>query len=260
LKCTVDTETWTITLPDGRTISWFDDEGFRFLSDAWLAASWQRKYSYQFRWFGRPIIQLPHDMVLMQDLIVRIRPTLIIETGIAHGGSAVMHASLLSMIHGGIDRDRQRPHVVAVDIEIRPHNRAALDEHPLRHMMTLIEGSSVAPSTIERVRTAIQSDDRVLVVLDSNHLCDHVRAELEAYAPLVSPGSAIVVMDGVMRDLAGLPNGTPSWREDNPISAIDAFLASPAGRAFTIDSSYDGYACTHSPQGILLRSAGAGAG
>ncbi len=258
MKCTVDTESWTITLPDGRTISWFDDEGFRFLSDAWLAASWQRKYSYQFRWFGRPIIQLPQDMVLMQDLIVRLRPTLIIETGIAHGGSAVMHASLLSMIHGSVDRDLHRPHVVAIDIEIRPHNRTALDEHPLRHMITLVEGSSTAPETIARVRRKVRPEDRVLVVLDSNHLRDHVRAELEAYAPMVSPGSAIVVMDGVMRDLARLPNATPSWREDNPIGAIEAFLATPIGRSFSIDSTYDGYACTHSPQGILLRAEATG--
>lgn len=256
MKFSVDTDSWTITLDDGRTLSWFDDDGFRMLSDAWLAASWQRKYSYQFRWFGRPIIQLPHDIVLMQDLIVRLRPTLIIETGIAHGGSAVLHASLLSMVSGGVDRDSQRPHVVAVDIEIRPHNRAALDEHPLRHMLTLIEGSSVDPQTVERVRRAIRPDDRVLVVLDSNHLRDHVLAELEAYAPFVSQGSAIVVMDGVMRDLAALPNATPGWRTDNPIAAMDRFLTTPLGRQFEIDRSYDGYACTHSPQGVLLRTGG----
>lgn len=252
MKFSVDTNSWTITLDDGRTLSWFDDEGFRLLSDAWLAASWQRKYSYQFRWFGRPIIQLPQDIVLMQDLIVRLRPTLIIETGIAHGGSAVLHASLLSMIHGG--QRNGRPHVVAVDIEIRPHNRAALEEHPLKPMMTLIEGSSTDPRTVAAVRATMRPDDRVLVVLDSNHLADHVLAELEAYAPLVSPGSAIVVMDGVMRDLAALPNASPAWRTDNPITAMNRFLASPPGREFTVDQSYDGYAHTHSPQGVLLRS------
>jgi cephalosporin hydroxylase len=256
LKFSVDTDTWTITFADGRTVSWFEDEGFRILSDAWLAASWQRKYSYQFTWFGRPIIQLPHDILLMQELIVRLRPTLIIETGIAHGGSAVLHASLLSMIHGGVNAATQRPHVVAIDIEIRPHNRKALDEHPLRPMMTLIEGSSTSPEVVAQAKAAIRPDDRVLVVLDSNHLRDHVLAELNAYAPMVSRNSAIVVMDGVMRDLAALPNADRSWAKDNPISAMERFRATPLGAEFEVDRSHDGYACTHSPEGVLIRSRG----
>lgn len=256
MKFSVDTDTWTITIADGRTISWFDDEGFRILSDAWLGASWQRKYSYQFRWFGRPIIQLPQDMVMMQDLIVRLRPTLIIETGIAHGGSAVMHASLLSMIHGGVSATTQRPHVVAIDIDIRAHNRKALDEHPLRPMLTLIEGSSVSAEVVAQAKAAIRPDDRVLVVLDSNHLRDHVLAELNAFAGFVSRGSAIVVMDGVMRDLAALPNADRSWGTDNPIAAMDQFRRTPLGAEFDVDRSYDGYACTHSPSGILVRTRG----
>lgn len=254
MKFSIDTDTWTITHSDGRSISWFDDEGFRLLSDAWLAASWQRKYSYQFKWLGRPIIQLPQDIVLMQDLLARVRPTLVIETGIAHGGSAVLHASILKMIHA--TNTAPAPHVVAIDIDIRAHNRQAIDEHALRPMMTLIEGSSVDASIVAQAAAAVRPGDRVLVVLDSNHLRDHVLAELNAYAPLVSKGSALVVMDGIMRDLAALPNADRSWRTDNPISAIDAFRSTPLGKEFDIDASYDGFACTHSPGGILLRNRG----
>ena len=252
-RFTVDATNWTITTADGRTISWFDDEGFALLSRTWLAASWQRKYSYQFEWLGRPIIQLPTDVMMMQDLVSRIRPTLIVETGIAHGGSAVLHASLLKLVHDGAGVPAGRPHVVAVDIEIRPHNRAALDRHPLRSMMTLVEGSSTDPSVVDRIRSLVRPDDRVLVVLDSNHLRDHVLAELEAYAPLVSPGSVVVVMDGVMRELAPLPAADPTWRTDNPLAAIDAFRATQLGRSFSVDHRYDGYACTHSPDGVLVR-------
>ncbi len=256
LQFSVDTSTWTITTNEGRTLSWFDDEGFRLLSDCWLAASWQRKYSYQFRWLGRPIIQLPTDIMMMQDLIQRIRPTLIIETGIAHGGSAVLHASLLRLVHGTVDATASRPHVVAIDIEIRSHNRAPIDAHPMRSMMTLIEGSSTSPEVVAQAKAAIRSDDVVLVVLDSNHLRDHVLAELNAYAPMVTPGSAVVVMDGVMQQLAGLPDADRSWSTDNPISAMSSFRDTPLGKQFEVDRSYDGFACTHSPSGILLRHSG----
>ena len=205
LKFTVDTENWTITPIDesgdarpGPPRSWFDDDGFALLGRWWLQASWQRKYSYQFRWLGRPIIQLPGDILIVQDLIHRIRPTLIIETGIAHGGSAVLHASLLKALDGNLQPGANRPHVIAIDIEIRPANRKALEAHPLRPMMTLIEGSSIDREVVSKVRQALLPNDVVMIVLDSNHTRDHVLAELEAYGPMVTAGSAIVVMDGVM--------------------------------------------------------------
>jgi len=247
----VDDSAFTIASEDGKPVSWFDDAGFALMSRWWTQASWQRQYSYQFQWLGRPIIQLPTDVMMMQDLIHRLRPTVIVETGIAHGGSAVLHASLLTLVHG--QPKHQRPHVVAIDIEIRPHNRTAIDAHPLRPMMTLIEGSSTDPKVVRQARDAIRSDDVVLVILDSNHTKAHVLAELNAYAPLVTSGSAIVAMDGVMRDLATLPRGTPGWTSDNPCEAVAGFLKTRLGREFEIDRRYETYALTHSPDGLLMR-------
>lgn len=261
MKFTIDTQGWTITPVDesgdarpAASRSWFDDDGFAQLGRWWLQASWQRKYSYQFRWLGRPIIQLPADILIVQDLIHRIRPTVIIETGIAHGGSAVLHASLLKALDGQAHPIPQRPHVIAIDIEIRPANRKALDDHPLRSMMTLIEGSSVDRAVLLQVRQALTPKDVVMVILDSNHTREHVLAELNAYAPMVAPGSAIVVMDGIMAELADLPAADRSWKMDNPAQAVASFLKSSAGKAFSVDQSYDGFALTHSPGGILLRS------
>jgi len=251
LKYVVDDNTFTITDASGKSASWFDDAGFALMSRWWTQASWQRQYSYQFQWLGRPIIQLPTDVMMMQELIHRLRPTVIVETGIAHGGSAVLHASLLTLIHG--QPKDQRPHVVAIDIEIRPHNRAAIDAHPLRPMMTLIEGSSTDPKVVKQARDAIRPEDVVLVILDSNHTKAHVLAELNAYASLVTPGSAIVAMDGVMRDLATLPKGTPGWANDNPCEAVAEFLRTPLGKEYEIDRRYEPYALTHSPDGLLMR-------
>ena len=250
---TVDTKRFTITTGEGRPVSWFDDEGFALLSRWWLLASWQRKYSYQFRWLGRPIVQLPADIMMMQDLIHRIRPTVIVETGIAHGGSVVFHASVLDAVHHGRNLPTDRPHVIAVDIEIRPHNREALESHPLRGLFTLIEGDSTDQSVMGRIKGLLHEDDVVLVVLDSGHTRSHVAAELRAYSPLVSPGSAIVAMDAIMPELAQLPNGQTEWAQDSPAAAIEEFLRSPIGRSFTVDESYRDYAITHSPRGILIR-------
>jgi cephalosporin hydroxylase len=262
LKFTVDTEAWTITRdgdqagdPERAPNSWFDESGFALLSQWWLQASWQRKYSYQFRWLGRPIIQLPADIMMIQDLIHRIRPTLIIETGIAHGGSLVFHASLLRLVHQTISNN-ERPHVIGIDIEIRPANHQALNDHPLRSMMTLVEASSTDPSVHRQIADGIRADDVVMVILDSDHRRDHALAELDAYAPLVSRGSAIVVMDGIMPQLAKLPSGKSSWTADHPAEAVRVFLASPLGRGFQVDRTYDGYAMTHSPGGVLTRVSG----
>lgn len=240
---------------DGASVSWFDEHGFRTLSKWWTQASWQRKHSYQFNWLGQPIIQLPTDVLMMQEIIWRTKPSLIIETGIAHGGSALFHASLLRLIHdltAGAAASPP-PRVVAIDIEIRSSNQAALDAHPLRPMLTLIEGSSIDPAVVARVRDLRRDGDRVMVVLDSDHSRDHVRAELDAYAPMVAPGCALVAMDGVMPLLANLPAGEPRWEHDHPGLAVQAFLDTPLGREFRIDRRFDGYALTHSPGGVLMR-------
>lgn len=261
LRYIVDDEAFTIEplhvagAAGGTVGSWFNDAGFAMLSRWWTQASWQRKYSYQFNWLGRPIIQLPTDVMMMQEIIWRTRPTLIIETGVAHGGSTILHASLLRLVHGESQQaGMDRPRVIAIDIEIRPHNRQAIEAQALASMITLVEGSSIAPSTINRIAGLIRRDDRVMVVLDSNHSREHVAAELLAYAPMVSRGCALVVMDGVMPLLANLPNGQREWMHDHPAAAVEAFLRTPSGREFEIDRSFDGYALTHSPGGVLMRS------
>lgn len=188
------------------------------MSDAWLRAGWWVKHPYTFTWLGRPVIQLPEDLVRLQELVFRVQPDVIIETGVAHGGSLVFYASLCKALGRG--------RVVGVDIEIRPRNRAALEEHPLFPHITLIEGDSADAAIVARVRECIADGDRVLVFLDSNHTKDHVLRELRAYAPLVSPGSYIVAMDGyIMQLVAGGPRTGPEWSTDNAKAAAEAFAS-----------------------------------
>lgn len=196
----------------------FDDpRAFAAASDAWLQVGWDAKYVYSFTWMGRPMIQLPEDMMRVQEVVHALRPDVIIETGIAHGGSIVFYASLMeAMGHG---------HVIGVDVEIREHNRRAMEAHPLRHRFTLIEGSSVAPEVVDEVRRLIPTGAIVLVLLDSNHTKAHVRAELDAYSPFVSAGSWIVAADGIMKRLRGAPRSLPEWETDNPADAAADFLA-----------------------------------
>jgi cephalosporin hydroxylase len=192
-------------------------DGFAAVSRAWLRAGWDARYVYGFTWMGRPIIQLPEDIVRIQELIFRIKPDVIIETGIAHGGSMVLYASLQEAMNKG--------HVIGIDIEIRPDNRAALETHFLRHRMTLVEGNSVDPEIIERVTSMIKPGETVLVMLDSNHSKEHVLAELRNYAPLVTVGSFIVVCDGIMEMLVGAPRTKADWEWNNPRRAISEFVA-----------------------------------
>lgn len=191
-------------------------EGFEVLSRAWLRAGWDAKYVYSFTWMGRPIIQLPDDLVRLQEAIYGVKPTLIIETGVAHGGSLVFYASLLKAMGSG--------RVIGVDIEIRPHNRRAIEAHELAPLITLVEGSSTSSAVVDRVRSLVQPADRVFVMLDSNHTKAHVLEELHAYADLVSPGSYIVAADGIMADLRGAPRSSPDWGWNNPQNAAAEFL------------------------------------
>jgi cephalosporin hydroxylase len=192
-------------------------EAFEAVSAAWLRCGWDVKYVYGFTWLGRPVIQLPEDLVRMQELIWRLRPDVVVETGVAHGGSLVFYASLFAAIGHG--------RVIGVDIDIRPPNRAAIVAHPLAPRIDLVDGSSIAPATVAAVRRKIAAGERVLVVLDSDHSRAHVRAELDAYSDFILPGSYIVVCDGVMADFADSPRGRPEWTEDNPIAAAEDFLA-----------------------------------
>lgn len=197
----------------------------------WLCATARFKYSYNFRWLGRPIIQYPQDIIAMQELIWQVRPDLIIETGIAHGGSLIFYASMLELIGG----DGQ---LLGIDIEIRPHNRSAIEKHPMFKRITMIEGPSVDPDIVTRVRGFAAGRRRVLVVLDSNHTHEHVARELELYSPLVTKGSYIVVFDTVIEDMPdGSFPGRPWGKGNNPKTAVHQFLTT--NNRFEIDKEIE---------------------
>jgi cephalosporin hydroxylase len=192
------------------------NEGFMAASNAWLRCGWDAKHVYSFTWMGRPVIQLPEDLVRIQEVIYRARPDFIIETGIAHGGSLIFYASLFKAMGKG--------HVLGIDIDIRAHNRAAIEGHELFPFISLIEGSSTDKAVVEAARRRVTDGASVMVILDSNHSKTHVAAELDAYADIVSPGSYLVVTDGVMKQVTGAPRTAPDWTWNNPLSAIDDFL------------------------------------
>ncbi len=192
-------------------------EAFAAVSKAWLRAGWDAKYVYSFTWLGRPIIQLPDDLMRLQEVIFQVAPDVIVETGVAHGGSLIFHASICKALGKG--------RVLGIDVEIRPHNRRAIEAHPLSTAITLIEGDTVAPQTVERVSRHIQPGETVLLLLDSCHTKEHVLAELEAYSSLVSVGSYAVAMDGIMGEVAGAPRTDPDWTWNNPCEAVRDFLA-----------------------------------
>jgi cephalosporin hydroxylase len=212
------------------------NEALRTAANEFMRESTQPKYSYNFSWLGRPIIQYPQDIVAMQELIWGLQPDLIIETGIAHGGSLILWASLLELNAAcGGPRDAR---AVGVDIEIRSHNREAIEAHPLYRRITMIEGSSVDPSVLGQVEEAARGRERVLVCLDSNHTHDHVLAELEAYAPMTSVGSYCVVFDTVIEDLPmDMYPDRPWGPGNNPKTAVTEYLK--AHPEFEIDRQMD---------------------
>lgn len=221
MRIEIDTEKNTLSVTDAgaaRTLDLYGKEAFELVSQLWLKTSWNQKYSYTFTWMGRPVIQHPEDLVRLQEAIYTLKPDVIIETGVAHGGSLVLSASLMKAMGTG----RQ---VVGVDIEIRPHNRKAIEAHELSPMIKLVEGNSVAPEIVRLAAADIRPGDTVMVILDSNHSREHVAAELEAYHALVTPGSFIVATDGIMRDVHDVPRGTPGWITDNPAQAAEDFAA-----------------------------------
>ncbi len=250
MKIEIDTESGEIVTGDGHRHSIWSDAGFHLLSDLWLKSGWNQKHVYTFSWFGVPIIQLPEDMIRFQEAVFRLAPDVIVETGIAHGGSLVYSASLCRLMGKG--------RVIGVDIDIRAHNRERLEKHPLIDLITLYEGSSVDPDLVATVKAGIAPGETVLVVLDSDHSYGHVMAELEAYAPLVTPGSYIVATDGIMRLVADAPRAGRNWETDNPAEAARDFAAShpefviaPPGWAFN-ESTLD-KPVTHWPDAWLKR-------
>jgi cephalosporin hydroxylase len=200
---------------------------------AFMAASTLPKYSYNFSSLGRPIIQYPQDMVAVQELIWNIRPDLIIETGIAHGGSLILSASMLALLdycdavtnNRILDPKTTNRHVLGIDIDIRPHNRMAIEHHPMSHRIKMIEGSSVEPDIVSKVHKIAADYQRILVLLDSNHTHDHVLAELEAYAPLTSSDSYCVVFDTIIEDLPDSMFPDRPWgKGNNPKTAVRTYL------------------------------------
>lgn len=220
MKLILDTEAKTLTVDNAgqtKVLHLYSKAAFEAISREWVRVGWNQKYQYTFSWMGRPVIQLPEDMIRMQEAIFQIKPDVIIETGVAHGGSLIFYSSLCKAMEKG--------RVIGIDIEIRPHNRAAIEAHPLSDRITLIEGSSTAMEIVSQVKSLVKPGETVLVILDSNHTYAHVTDELEAYADLVTPGSYIVATDGIMYDLADVPRGTPAWATDNPTWAARDFVA-----------------------------------
>lgn len=221
------------------------------LTRQWMDRANQGKYSYHFEWLGRPIIQYPQDIVAMQELIWAVQPDLIIETGIAHGGSLIFSASMLALnaACGG----PQDARVLGLDIDIRAHNRAAVEAHPLANRITMIQGSSIAPEIIAQVHQFAANYKRILVCLDSNHTHDHVLAELEAYAQLTSVGSYCVVFDTVIEDMPAdmFPN-RPWGPGNNPKTALRAWIGKHP--EFVVDRSIEHkLLATVAPEGFLKR-------
>lgn len=203
-----------------------DEEAHR-LSQAWISHPGLHQYSYNFSWLGRPIIQYPQDIVAMQELIFTIQPDLIIETGIAHGGSLILYASLLELnaLCGG----QQNFSVLGIDIDIRAHNREAIEAHPIfqRGHITMLEGSSIDADMVAKVHKFAAPYKRIMVLLDSNHTHEHVLSELNAYAPLVTVGSYCVVFDTVIEHMAADAYPDRPWgKGNNPMTAAEAYLTS----------------------------------
>lgn len=218
MKLTIDTDARTLLIEeDGRMrkLDLYSREAFERISHQWVRVGWNQKYPYTFAWMGRPIIQAPEDIVRAQEVVYRVKPDVLVETGVAHGGSLILYASLFKAMGKG--------RVIGVDIDIRPHNRRAIEVHELFPSITLIEGSSIDPAVVQRVKSLVSPGETVMVILDSSHTKAHVRAELEAYCSLVTPGSYIVATDGSMKDLHDVPRGKPEWAADNPAAAAAEF-------------------------------------
>lgn len=219
----IDLEQGKVIVEDGsgeRVHALASPEAFAIVSDAWLRCGWDTKYVYSFTWLGRPVIQLPDDMLRMQEVIFELKPDVIIETGVAHGGSLVFYAGLCRLMGRG--------RVVGVDIEIRPHNRKAMEAHFLADLITLVEGSSTDPAIVRQATSGVRPGETVLVILDSNHSKDHVLGELQAYSGVVTVGSYIVATDGIMGQLVGAPRSKPDWGWNNPQAAAAEFVAQDA--------------------------------
>jgi cephalosporin hydroxylase len=226
MKIVIDTTAQTLTQVSGaaeNTVGLFTKEAFEALSLAWVRVGWSLQYYHNFTWFGLPVLQLPEDLLRLQEVIYALRPAVIVETGVYQGGSLLFHASLLAAM--GADKGMGEGRVIGIDREIPPSTREALNQHPLAARISLFEGDSTDPKILAQVADLVGSASPVLVILDSGHSRDHVARELECYAPLVSKGSYIVATDGIMKDIADVPRALPEWKTDNPFEAANDFAA-----------------------------------
>lgn len=249
MKIEIDTDQ-KILRKDDREYPLYSNEAFEILSPIWVKVGWNQRYVYTFSWMGRPVIQLPEDLLRIQELLYRVRPQVLIETGVAHGGSLVFYASLFEAMGEG--------KVIGIDREIRPHNRTAIENHPLFKHITLVEGNSIAPEVISHVTSLVPPGASVMVILDSCHTKEHVRAELDAYSQLVTPDSYIVATDGIMEMVCDTPQGKPHWQSDNPIAAAREFLKahpefSAEEPAWPFNESSLTKRVTHWPESFLKR-------
>jgi cephalosporin hydroxylase len=225
------------------TVDLYSQQGRELVEALWLKIAAEQKVMYEPRWLGIQLIQMAEDLIATQEVIWKVKPDLIIETGIAHGGSLVLSASILELIGKG--------EVLGIDVEIREQNRKNIDAHPLRKRIDMIEGSSIAPEIVAQAKKRAEKAGSVLVFLDSNHATEHVAAELEAYAPLVTPGSYIVAGDGAQAFVSDIPRGKPEWKDDNPLIAIHEFLKRHP--EFEIDHQMERFGACQSPDGYLRR-------
>jgi cephalosporin hydroxylase len=221
-----------------------NDRDLMLLTRRWFVESCRHRYTYNFTWLGRPIIQFPQDIIAMQEIVWQVKPDLIIETGIAHGGSLVLYASVLELIGGN-------GHVLGIDIDIREHNRMAIEQHPMFKRIRMIQGSSVDEEVVREVYDFAKGKRRVMVTLDSNHTHEHVLKELELYSPLVMKDSYVVVFDTVIEDMPEDSFPDRSWgKGNNPKTAVRKFLET--NNRFVIDKEIENkLLITVAPDGYL---------
>ena len=229
-----------------RYVSIKENKNIRELEEAaikWAKVSAENRLSYEIDWLGIPIIQTPEDMILMQELIFKVQPDVIIETGVAHGGSLIYYASLLEILGKG--------KVIGIDIEIREHNRKVIEKHPMFKRIDLVEGSSISEETIEKIRKMVPNNSKVIVCLDSNHTKNHVLKELQLYHGFVNLGSYIVVFDTITSKLSKVSNSEKIYLGNSPKEAIEEFLKEHNN--FELDKSYNKLYVSSSQDGYLRR-------
>lgn len=219
MKIIIDSDKKSLVLENNgkvKILKLYSKEAFKIISGQWLKVGWDQKYIYGFSWLGRPIIQLPEDMLRIQEVIYKVKPDVIVETGVAHGGTAIFFASLCKIIGKG--------RVISVDVEIRSHNRKAIEAHELSRLITLLEADSISKGAEHKVKSLIKSGETVLIILDSDHTKAHVLRELELYSRFVNINSYIVATDGSLEFLHDVSRGKPEWKTDNPKAAIEEFI------------------------------------